>query len=174
MKYLKMGLLTLFGLLIFLSTGCTPEHENSYDLIQEVDASVKGELKFNFAAPLKGSNEVPEVDSKATGLAKVKISKDESYLSYKITIANIDDVIASHFHLAPEGSNGPVVAFLFSSSPPVENPNGVLIEGIITEEDLINSLTGDFQALIEAIRSGNIYINVHSTAVPSGEIRGQL
>lgn len=157
-----------------MMAGCTTDDVPNTEIV-EYDASVRSENRYNFSTSLKGENEVqdPAVETRAVGQAIVKISKDETYLEYKLIVANIDDVLASHFHMAPAGSNGGVVAFLFSG--PVTNPDGVLAEGVITEEDLTGSLAGaDFKDLIDAIRAGNIYVNVHSTEYPAGEIRGQL
>lgn len=161
-------------LLALMMAGCTTDDVPNTEIV-EYDTSVRSENRYNFSTSLKGENEVqdPPVETRAVGQAIVKISRDETYLEYKLIVANIDDVLASHFHMAPAGSNGGVVAFLFSG--PVTNPNGVLAEGVITEEDLTGSLAGaDFQDLIDAIRAGNIYVNVHSTEYPAGEIRGQL
>lgn len=171
MKIFKITPL-IFLLIIFGMLGCSTDTSEITSEFQEFDAKVNSEKKFNFTTSLKGINEVPSNDSKATGHVTVKISKDETYLEYKITIANIDNVTASHFHLAPEGENGGVVAFLFRG--PVIDPDGILAEGTITESDVIGALDGDFQALIDEIRAGNIYVNVHSTQLPGGEIRGQL
>ena len=33
---------------------------------------------------------------------------------------------------------------------------------------------GDFDAIIEAMRAGHAYANIHTTSFPSGEIRGQI
>ncbi|MDX1542789.1 MAG: CHRD domain-containing protein [Christiangramia sp.] len=155
--------------------GCSTETD-VLDQVKEIDASVKSEVKFNFTTSLKGDNEVPSNDSKATGQAIVKISKDETYLEYKLIVANIDNVVMSHFHMAPAGTNGSVVVWLFGKEGPAPagDFNGVLAEGVITEDDVVGSLNGDFQALIDAIRAGNIYVNVHTTEFPGGELRGQL
>jgi len=124
---------------------------------------------------LKGDNEVPARETNAAGEAIITISKDESYIHFKLIVANIEDVTASHFHIAPAGSNGGVVAFLYSNPQASGPENGVLAEGYITSENLVGSLSGaELSDLISAIRGGNVYVNVHTTTYPGGELRGQL
>jgi len=49
------------------------------------------------------------------------------------------------------------------------------ISGTITAADLTGPLAGRTMGdLLAAIRSGNIYVNLHTAAFPAGEIRGQL
>lgn len=171
---LKSLFLTLTILLVGVSCSEEPFSESEEALLS-VTAKGQKKGKLNFTTSLKGSNEVPAVDTKAAGHVSVKISKDETSLYYKITAANLDNVSAAHFHVAPTGVNGGVVAFLFSNPDQPSGPqNGVLAEGSITEADLIGTLAGNFAGLIEAIRTGNVYVNVHSTDFPSGELRGQL
>ena len=134
-------------------------------------------VKYHFTASLKGSNEVPAIDSKATGEIIVSINKEETKIHYKLIVANIEDVIQSHFHVAPVGASGKVVAFLFGPNP-IPQPSGpfsgILAEGDIEAGDVINDLAGDLGALIEAIRAGNVYANVHTNTNKGGEIRGNL
>jgi hypothetical protein len=127
-----------------------------------------------FRAHLSGDQEVPSVDTDASGVAVLRLSGDGDALNFKLIVANIDNVLFSHIHFAPPGTNGPVVAFLFDGGPtgPV---NGVLAEGIITADDLIGPLTGlSLQDLIDVIEAGNTYVNVHTLDNPPGEIRGQI
>jgi hypothetical protein len=50
-----------------------------------------------------------------------------------------------------------------------------LAEGDITAANLTGSLTGlDLQDLIDEINAGNIYVNVHTSQNPPGEIRGDI
>ena len=134
----------------------------------------------NFVAPLSGSQEVPAVETNATGVAKLKLSKDGAGLHYKLNVANVENVLMAHIHVAPAGANGPVAVWLY----PVDGPppqliegrfNGTLAEGTITATDLIGPLEGQsLDALLNEIKAGNTYVNVHTTAHPSGEIRGQI
>ena len=51
----------------------------------------------------------------------------------------------------------------------------MLATGVITADDLVGPLDGaDLSDLIEEMRSGNTYVNVHTEAFGGGEIRGQI
>lgn len=132
-------------------------------------------MQRNFKAHLTGSGEVPANTSIATGQATFQFSKDGTTLHYKLIVANIDDVRASHIHLAPSGQNGPVVAFLYGGPPIPGTTNGILAEGSITSADLRGPLGGEsLDTLREKMESGELYVNVHTDAFPGGEIRGQI
>ncbi len=166
---------TLLGALILTTLmGCSKDQAlvTAKDDHSEVTFDRRSS-NFNFTAALKGQNEIPPKETTAAGNAVVKISKDESFIYYKLIVANIENVLASHFHMAPPDENGPVVAFLFSG-PATGRTDGVLAEGTITAGDVIGPLAGDLDALIDRIRRGRIYVNVHTTAIPSGELRGNL
>lgn len=131
----------------------------------------------NFRAPLEGGQEVPAVDTHARGLAKFQLRSDG--LHYRLIVANIEDVLMAHIHLAPAGQNGPVVVWLYPAGPPpVLIPgrfNGVLATGVIADGDLVGPLAGmTLDDLVAEINAGNAYVNVHTVANPGGEIRGQI
>lgn len=141
----------------------------------------------NFATSLKGREEVPPRDTNATGVATFKLSKDGTELSYKLIVANIENVVAAHIHLGPAGMNSPVVTFLYGEAPAGGGrTDGVLAEGTITSADLVGPLTGmSLSDLIAAMEAGNTYVNVHTNDgvaptntgpgdFPGGEIRGQI
>jgi hypothetical protein len=119
------------------------------------------------------------VQTRAQGQAVFQLSRDGTELSYRLIVANIQDVLMSHIHMAPAGTNGGVVVWLYPSGPPPQliegRVSGVLATGTITAADLTGALAGQpLSALVDAIRAGNTYVNVHTSAVPSGEIRGQI
>jgi hypothetical protein len=141
----------------------------------------------NYSVHLSGDTEVPANASQATGQAIFHLSPDGTSLDYKLIVANLDNPVAAHIHLAPPGVNGSVVAFLFGPAPPGGGTaNGVLAEGTITSANLVGPLAGQpFSALIDALNSGNAYVNVHTNDgvaptgtgpgdLPAGEIRGNF
>lgn len=178
--YSKNGILMLFITGLFLS-GCSND-----PLLETQEASLKMSVsdksnadqsnRLHFNASLSGKHEVPERDTNAVGEVIVTISKDETSVHYKVMVANIENVVASHFHMGPANENGGVVRGIFQNpNPQPSGPmNGILAEGDITADNLTGALAGNLSGFIDAIRSGNIYVNVHTTAYPGGEIRGQL
>jgi hypothetical protein len=140
----------------------------------------------NFVAPLNGNEEVPARDTNARGVATFKLSEDGTELSYKLIVANIENVVFAHIHCAPVGVNGPVGVTLFHGDPIVGRFDGVLAEETITAPDPGNGcgwLTLD--DVVAALNSGDTYVNVHTNDgvappntgpgdFPGGEIRGQV
>ena len=126
-----------------------------------------------------GDGEVPANASLGQAEAQFRLSDDGSSLSYKLNVANIENVTQSHIHMAPAGVNGPIVAWLYPSAPPAQlipgRSSGTLGEGTITAANLTGPLAGQpLSALVNAINAGNAYVNVHTSQFPPGEIRGNL
>ncbi|MDQ3014521.1 MAG: CHRD domain-containing protein [bacterium] len=131
-----------------------------------------------FSTNLNGSQEVPAVSTPAHGQAEFKEYQNSSKLDYTLTLNNIEDVTAAHLHCAMPGQNGPVVVPLFGAEDR-SFKNGS-IAGTISASDITEAgMTCQpniqtFQHLIQAMREGKIYVNVHTVQNPQGEIRGQL
>lgn len=128
---------------------------------------------------LTGDDEVPSNASPAQAQANFKRSGDGLSLSYKLNVANIENVTQAHIHMERAGVNGPIVAWLYPSAPPAQlipgRSSGTLGEGTITAASLVGPLAGQpLAALVSAIDAGNAYVNVHTSQFPPGEIRGNL
>ncbi|MDP3916112.1 MAG: CHRD domain-containing protein [Bacteroidota bacterium] len=141
----------------------------------------KGKVVQNFTAHLSGKEEVPLNDSKAQGQAIFQLSKDGTELSYKLIVANLENVRMAHIHIAPAGVNGGVVVWLYPSAPPMllipGTTNGILAQGVITQANMVGigpNLGLTFEGLIDHIKAGNAYVNIHTPLYPGGEIRGQI
>ena len=134
---------------------------------------------LQYRAHPTGEFEVPANDSSAEGVVKLKINPDRTEVRYDLKITEpITDVLQAHLHMAPAGSNGGIVAWLYPSAPPLQLIPGVtegrLNSGVITEANLVGPLAGNWQGFLDALEAGNIYANVHTVAHPPGEIRDQV
>jgi hypothetical protein len=132
-----------------------------------------------FTAHLTGGQEVPPVQTKATGQATFKLSQDGKSLHYKLSVANLLGITMAHIHIGPPGQNGPVAVWLYPSHPYPELKigkfSGVLAEGTVTAKNLAGPLKGkSLPALIKDMKSGRAYVNVHTSAHPEGAIRGEI
>jgi hypothetical protein len=177
---------TLIGLAL-LSSGCSDRQATFTAPMLEPAFGVAANGGRNAAAPLSGREEVPPRDTRARGNATFHLSDDGSAIDYKLIVANIENVVASHIHLGPAGVNGPVVVFLFGpASPGGGLLNGVIAQGTITAANFVGPLAGmPMSALVEAMQAGNTYVNVHTDDgvappntgpgdFPGGEVRGQI
>jgi hypothetical protein len=133
----------------------------------------------NLRTHLRGDEEVPARDTAAQGQAIFQINEDGTAISYKLNVANIENVLQAHIHLAAAGVNGGIVAWLYPAAPPAQlipgRTQGTLGEGEITASSLVGALSGQpLSALIVRMQNGGAYVNVHTSQFPGGEIRGQV
>jgi hypothetical protein len=150
----------------------------------------------SFGTAMSGAEEVMPAGvvntSDAVGSALFQLSGDGASLSYRLIVANIDNVFQAHIHAAAAGSNGGIVVWLFPSTAPTPGPlgggpfDGVIAEGTITSADLVGALQGEpLSALISLLSTGGAYVNAHTNDgvaptntgpgdYPGGEIRGQI
>jgi hypothetical protein len=135
---------------------------------------------------LDGNQEVPPRETAATGEASFQL-RDETQLDFTLNMLDVKNFVAAHIHCAPAGENGAVGATLLGPMPP--GPGSVdifVVQGTITGPDAGNGCGwADLAAVVEAMRSGNTYVNIHTDDgvdppdtgpgdFPGGEIRGQI
>jgi hypothetical protein len=114
-----------------------------------------------FDAYLNGAQEVPPVSTTAAAVASVKINASLDTVWYDIVATGLSGPItASHFHLGLPGVSGNIEVTL-------NNPIGNLITGKIFSPQLTT-------AFYDKLLRGDLYLNIHTTANPNGEIRGQV
>jgi hypothetical protein len=123
-----------------------------------------------FTAGLSGANEVPARTTSASGMATFSFTGET--VTYTLEVENIQNVTMAHIHSGAAGVNGPIRVFLFRGATPTSvGTRATLSSGSFTEADL----TGvTFGGLLEEMRAGTAYVNVHTTQFPGGEIRGQV
>lgn len=144
-------------------------------------------LKLRFAAAdaivdarehtvsLDGDQESTPVNTKAKGSGSFDLQIGGNSISYDVKFPKkkLKNVTGAHLHMGAMGMDGPIVASLFA--PESSQKKVKKLTGTITADDLTGPFAGmPLDALAAEIEAGNIYMNVHTTKNPTGEIRGQL
>ena len=120
--------------------------------------SVSSQAQILFTASLTGSQETPPNVSTAKGTLWAVLSPDMSTLTFRLTYAQLSiAATAMHFHVGAPGVAGQVVFPITSSG---------------------NTTSGTWSnvpdTILQHLVKGDVYVNVHSSNFPGGEIRGQL
>ncbi len=129
-----------------------------------------------FQARLTGDQEVPPVATDTTGRFEILFDKSASSGEYTLRVESGVRLQQAHFHCGPAGVNGPVIVFLAGNHTPGWDVDGKWVDNAtITDANVVNPACGtDLATIIAQARLGNVYVNVHSVAHPSGVARGQL
>lgn len=142
---------------------------------------------------LRGRTEVPPRVTDAEGRLSLKLEKDGQTVSYVLEVKDIRNVTQAHIHIGPADGTGPIIVWLFPNSRPTATvvPSGggpveFTYQGTFTAADFRAPFAGQpLSVLLDAIKAGNAYGNVHTNDgldgpdtgagdFPGGEIRGQL
>jgi hypothetical protein len=137
-------------------------------------------------ATLSSHHEVPALSTPGAGSFRAKVDVAAGTIHWELQYANLEaDTLQSHIHFGQAGVNGGVSAFLCTNLG--NGPAGTLacparsgtLSGVITAATVIGPsgqgiAPGEFAALAAAILDRTAYVNVHTTAWPGGEIRGQI
>lgn len=126
-------------------------------------ANPGGEIRGQVFLPQKcttlaGNQEVPPVNTAATGTGCLFVNPFTKAVAGRIETQGIDATLA-HAHRAAIGVAGPVVIPMTQTSPGVWT---TAANAAMTDDLLLSFLKNE------------MYLNVHSAANPTGEIRGQL
>lgn len=97
-----------------------------------------------------------------------------------INMLGVPDLGGVHIHCGEEGSNGSVIAWLVPEIPGGITDSSFSYSGVLTDSDILGE-PGEARPcgsvvseVLEALEDGRVYVNVHSTPNPPGEVRGQL
>ena len=114
-------------------------------------------LAQSMKVTLSGAQEVPPVMTSASGVGSIMVAPDGS-VSGTITTTGVEGTMA-HIHEGAMGHNGPVIVPFTKTSDNVWSaPAGAKLT----------------DAQLQSLKSGNLYLNVHSAMNKPGEIRAQL
>jgi hypothetical protein len=141
--------------------------------------------RSRFSTDMVGYEEVPAVSTPGGGSFQAVISRSADEIRYDMSYSALQgNVTQSHIHFGQEDVAGGISVFLCTNlgNGPAGTqacpPSGT-VTGTIRPVDVIGPAgqgiaAGEFAELVKALRAGLAYVNVHSTLVPAGEIRGQL
>jgi hypothetical protein len=150
--------------------------------------------KNRVGARLEGFQENPSLSTTGRGQVDLLIDDDAQTITFELTYDRLEGVgttpyvtngvvTQAHIHVGAEHVNGGVAVFFCGGGgkPPCPPMSGTAT-GVIVPADITGPATqginpGEptaFQELVNAIRAGYAYANVHTTRWPGGEIRGQL
>jgi hypothetical protein len=120
------------------------------------------ETLVTFTALLNGPQETPPQPSPSQGVALVLLVKETKSVCYRLSYSALAGTeLVAHFHgPGAPGVSAPILVPITPSPSPVGSPK----HGCVTfTKDQVKLLT-----------KGLMYLNVHSTVAPLGEIRGQV
>jgi len=137
-------------------------------------------------ASLESYQEVPAVSSAASGSFRAKIDKQAGTIQWELAYSDLEgSALQAHIHFGQHSVNGGISVFLCTNlgngsagTPPCPatsaSLNGVIVASSIIGPGDRGLSAGEFDELVAAMRRGITYVNVHSSASPTGEIRGQI
>ena len=158
----------------------------------------------DFAARLSSYNEVHfvggppaalrgAISSKARGSFKAEIDDRRQVIHYELTFEGLEsDVTQAHIHFGQRHTVGGIVVWLCKTeniqpadpaaadlTPLCGGPRASTVRGTIVAAQVLPQVAqgieaGAFQKVIDAIRNGAAYANVHSAVFTPGEIRGHI
>lgn len=133
-----------------------------------------------FRAELEGRNEVPLTLTAAQGTLTLTVNEVDTSVHFVLTYSGLQTtVLFAHIHVAQPNVNGAVTVFFCGGGGRPACPQNGTVEGDFGASNVLPIVTQQLEAanlekLLEAIRAGETYANVHSTTSPGGEIRGQI
>jgi hypothetical protein len=108
---------------------------------------------------LSGRQEVPPVDTAATGVSALTLDLDALAYQLHVNTSELDDASAAHVHDGFAGTSGPILIPL--QQDPLDTAHWSAA-GELSQDNL------------DKLLAGALYVNVHSPQHPPGEIRAQL
>lgn len=140
-----------------------------------------------------GAGETGAILSPGEASLKLTLDKDAQKVTYALTYSfpSATTVTQSHIHFGKEHVAGNIIVYFCvgtgvtpppapAAIPPACPASAGTVTGTITPQDVTakaaaqNIPAGDFAALVAALESDTAYANIHTTAFPAGEIRGQI
>lgn len=166
MRKYAIGLLTVVGLATVLAIGTLATASDGQDQVK--------------ADTLNGYQEGPAIVTTGFGSFEAEIDDASQTITFTLSYEALEGgtPTQAHIHIGKRAENGGVSAFLCAGDKPPCPPSGT-VTGTITPANVVGPAAqgvepGSWGELVQALRSGNTYANVHNARWPGGEIRAQI
>lgn len=183
----KTPLTALLGLVLL---GATSPSGCGADAKASASSSDSGNMPsgtgpLELKARLDSFAETPPIVTTGRGTFTAQVSADGTSIAYELTydalegVAGGGTVTGAHVHIGHRNAPGGIaIPLCGGASTPCPMPPADL-KGTLGSADVPGLAAqgigpGDLAKVIQAIRRRLTYVNVHTTAFPSGEIRGQI
>ena len=132
------------------------------------------------------NNETGAIFTPGKGSLKLTVDRKAQSLSFELTYSDLSAAVTqSHIHFGRVHTPGGIMVFFCSNlttAPAGTQPcpaNGGTVTGTLSAGNVQaiagqHVSAGDFDAVVQALLTNSAYANVHTTAFPAGEIRGQI
>jgi hypothetical protein len=140
-------------------------------------SSVLGPPSQKFSATLTGASTVPAATTTASGIASFETVGDTA-ISFTLEVTGITGVTQGHLHSGVAGANGTTLVWLLpvngtSGQTPSVPLTGVIGTGTIVQSWIRGGTPISLDSLKSLMKSGKAYVDVHTSTLPAGELRGQ-
>jgi hypothetical protein len=146
-------------------------------------------------AQMVPTEEVPALSSVASARFRATIDRENQTISYELSYEGMEGTPAqAHIHVGQRRVNGGISVFLCGNpptvppatfpQPPACPASPATITGVLTAANIVGptpqgiapsvGTVNEFDELVNMIRRGLAYANVHSDKFPGGEARGQI
>jgi len=135
-----------------------------------------------FRAELVGTQEVPAIFAAGSAIYEMQVLDNDTRIEFQLTYQNLTaPPSVAHVHFGQRGVSGGVSFFFCGGGgkPPCPASTSGTITGTVVAADVVGPTAqgiaaGDLGAILQMIRAGFGYANMHTPLHPAGEIRGQI
>lgn len=132
---------------------------------------------WGFSVPImSGAQEVPGTNSQGYGTASFTVNDQTWNVAGSVNVWGISPTVTTglHIHEGAVGTNGPVRFNILTNSVGGSPFNAGTFWIYAFNGTLNLGSNANNQAFLNQMIAGNAYINLHTSAFPGGEIRGQI
>jgi hypothetical protein len=133
-------------------------------------------------AALVGTQEVPALFRPGSAIFEARVLDNDTRIEFELTYEGLTgNPLAAHVHFGQRSVNGGVSFFLCGGGgkPPCPASTSGRVTGTVVAADVVGPAAqgiapGNLAGILQMIRAGLGYANMHTPAHPGGEIRGQI